>query len=292
MSEESAAKSDIRRVGVLGCGLMGRGIAEVAAARGFEVHVREISDEFLDQGLSALRSSLERSVKRGRMEPQRAEETLSRVHGTTDLADLAECDLVIEAIIEDLDAKVSAFRELDRILPDSALLATNTSSLTVTQLAASTERPDRFFGLHFFNPVPAMKLVEIVGTLMVAQPTLERAQAFVAELGKEPVLCKDNSGFIVNRLLVPYLLDCIRAYENGVGSLEDIDQGMRLGCGHPMGPFTLLDFIGLDTTLSIAEIMFEEYRETRFAPPPLLKQMVQAGRLGRKNGRGFYSYDQ
>ena len=292
MTESDQQKtSGIRRVGVLGCGLMGRGIAEVAAVRGFEVHVREISADLLEQGMTALRGSMDKSVERGRMEPQLAEEAAGRLHGGTELADLAQCDLVIEAIVEDLDAKVDVFRQLDELLPEDSMLATNTSSLTVTQLAAATARPDRFFGLHFFNPVPAMKLVEIVRTLLVAESTLERAQCFVRELGKEAVLCGDNSGFIVNRLLVPYLLDCVRAYENGVGSLEDIDRGMRLGCGHPMGPFTLLDFIGLDTTLSIAEIMFQEYRETRFAPPPLLKQMVQAGRLGRKNGRGFYSYD-
>ena len=291
MTDSQQPASGIQRVGVLGCGLMGRGIAEVAAVRGFEVHVREVSDDFLEKGMAALRGSMEKSVERGRMEPKVAEDALARLHGTTSLGDLRHCDLVIEAIIEDLDAKVQAFGELDELLPDGALLASNTSSLTVTQLAASTKRPDRFFGLHFFNPVPAMKLVEVVKTLMVSETTLEKAQSFVAELGKESILCGDNSGFIVNRLLVPYLLDCIRAYENGVGSLEDIDRGMRLGCGYPMGPFTLLDFIGLDTTLSIAEIMFEEYRETRFAPPPLLKQMVQAGRLGRKNGRGFYSYD-
>lgn len=289
-SEQQEA-SGIQRVGILGCGLMGRGIAEVAAVRGFEVQVREVSKPLLDKGMGALRASLERSVERGRMEPGVAEQALARLKGTIELSDLAECDLVVEAIVEDLDAKVTAFGQLDELLLEDALLASNTSSLTVTQLAASTSRPDRFFGLHFFNPVPAMKLVEVVGTLMVAQTTIVRAQRFVHELGKEPILCKDNSGFIVNRLLVPYLLDCIRAYENGIGSLEDIDRGMRLGCGYPMGPFTLLDFIGLDTTLSIAEIMFEEYRETRFAPPPLLKQMVQAGRLGRKNGRGFYSYD-
>ncbi len=278
------------RIGILGCGLMGRGIAEVAATSGFGVTVREVSSEALETGLAALRASMDRSVKRGKLEPEAAEAAFARIGGTTDLADLKGCDLVIEAIVENLDAKVSAFVALDGLLDRSAILATNTSSLTVTQLAAATARPDRFIGMHFFNPVPAMKLVEIVGTLMVSDETMTRARTFAEAIGKEPIVCRDNSGFIVNRLLVPYLLDCVRAHENGVGSLEDIDAGMRLGCGHPMGPFALLDFIGLDTILSIGHIMFEEYRETRFAPPPLLKQMVQAGRLGRKSGQGFYNY--
>ena len=280
----------IGKIGILGCGLMGRGIAEVAAMGGFSVKVREISDEALAEGLAGLKGSVDKAVKRGRIPAEKAEAAIARVSGTTELADLADCDLVIEAIVENLDAKVAAFVELDAVLAEDALLATNTSSLTVTQLAAATSRPDRFLGLHFFNPVPAMKLVEIVGTLMVSDSTMAKARRFVEGLGKEAVLCGDNSGFIVNRLLVPYLLDCVRAHENGVGSLQDIDASMRLGCGHPMGPFALLDFIGLDTILSIANIMFAEYRETRFAPPPLLKQMVQAGRLGRKSGQGFFDY--
>lgn len=288
--DSTDGSQEMRSVGVLGCGLMGRGIAEIAASNGFSVKVREISEEALAAGLAGLKGSLHKSVQRGRLEPEVAESAMARVTGTTELAEFSDCDLVIEAIVENLDAKVAAFVELDSVLGERAILATNTSSLTVTQLAAATSRPDRFVGLHFFNPVPAMKLVEIVGTLMVSETTMQRARQFVDRLGKEAVICGDNSGFMVNRLLVPYLLDCIRAHENGVGSLQDIDSSMRLGCGHPMGPFALLDFIGLDTVLSIANIMFDEYRETRFAPPPLLKQMVQAGRLGRKSGCGFFDY--
>ncbi len=288
--EVQNGSSGVSVVGVLGCGLMGRGIAEVAAAQGFEVIVREISTEALEGGLAAIRTSLDKGVARGRLSALDAKATSARLTGTTDFADLARCDIVIEAIVENLDAKVAAFATLDGLLSREALVATNTSSLTVTQLAAATAYPERFLGLHFFNPVPAMKLVEIVRTLLVSDQVIERTRAFVQELGKEAVECRDSSGFMVNRLLVPYLLDAIRAYENGVGALDDVDRAMTLGCGHPMGPFRLLDFIGLDTTLSIAEIMFDEYRETRFAPPPLLKQMVQAGRLGRKSGRGFFEY--
>ena len=280
----------MKTVGVVGCGLMGRGIVEVSAAAGYSVVVREVSDDYLDTGLTAVRASVTRAVAKGKRTEEEGEALLARITGTTQLDGLAECDLVIEAIVEDLAAKTTLYGELEDHLRPDAILATNTSSLTVTQLAASTSRADRFVGVHFFNPVPVMKLVEIVATLMVDPGTLTRVGEFVESLGKRAIQCKDNSGFIVNRLLVPYLLDAIRAYESGFGSLEDIDEGMKLGCGHPMGPFVLLDFIGLDTINSIAEIMFDEYRETRFAPPPLLKQMVQAGYLGRKSGRGFYDY--
>ncbi|MCP3961718.1 MAG: 3-hydroxybutyryl-CoA dehydrogenase [bacterium] len=280
----------IKKVGVLGCGLMGAGIAEVSARAGFATVVREVSEELLEKGRGRIEKSLGRAVSKGRLAESEGEEILNRISGVIQLDDLAECDLVIEAIVENVEAKRQTFEALDETVKKSALFASNTSSLTITQIAMSTSRPDRFVGLHFFNPVPVMKLVEVVRTLMTSDEAVERATAFVRSLGKEPVACRDNSGFIVNRLLVPYLLDAIRGYEEGIGSIEDIDTAMKLGCGYPMGPFTLLDFVGLDTTLYIANIMFDEYREKRFAPPPLLKQMVLAGRLGRKSGRGFYDY--
>ncbi|HVS04193.1 MAG TPA: 3-hydroxybutyryl-CoA dehydrogenase [Thermoanaerobaculia bacterium] len=280
------------KIGVLGCGLMGSGIAEVCARAGYETVVREVSEDLLERGLERIHSSLERAVAKGKLEAAAREEALGRLSGAVDLGLLADCDLVIEAIVENLEEKRQTFRAVDREVQEGALLASNTSSLTITQLAVATTRPERFVGLHFFNPVPVMRLVEVVRTLLTSDETFDTAVEFCRSLGKEPVACKDNSGFIVNRLLVPYLLDAVRAHEEGVGSVEDIDKAMRLGTGHPMGPFTLLDFVGLDTTHAIADIMFEEYREKRFAPPPLLKQMVQAGRLGRKSGRGFYRYDE
>lgn len=280
----------IQKVGVLGCGLMGSGIAEVAAKAGCETVIREVSQEFLDKGMKRLRGSLDKAVEKGKLEAAARDAAAARLSGTTDLAALADCDLVVEAIIENLDEKKATFAALDTIVKPGAIFATNTSSLTVTQLAMATRRPDRLIGLHFFNPVPVMKLVEVVRTLLTADDAIADVSEWCRRVGKEPIACKDNSGFIVNRLLVPYLLDAIRALEEGVGSVADIDKGMQLGCGYPMGPFTLLDFVGLDTTYYIANIMFEEYREKRFAPPPLLKQMVQAGRLGKKSGRGFYDY--
>lgn len=282
----------IEKVGVLGCGLMGSGIVEVCAKGGYPTVIREVNKGFLEDGMERIHRSLGKAVDRGKLEPEQRDEALSRITGTTDLEVLAECDLVIEAIVEDLEEKVRVFATLDETVQDEALFASNTSSLTITQIAMATRRTDRFVGLHFFNPVPVMKLVEVVRTLMTSDETMQRALDFVHALGKEGVSCRDNSGFIVNRLLVPYLLDAIRALEGGVGSIEDIDKAMQLGCGYPMGPLTLLDFVGLDTTFYIANIMFEEYREKRFAPPPLLKQMVQAGRCGRKSGRGFYDYGQ
>jgi 3-hydroxybutyryl-CoA dehydrogenase len=280
----------IRKVGVLGCGLMGAGIAEVAAKAGCDVVVREVSRELLDKGMGRLRSSLDRAVEKGKLEAAARDGALARLAGTTEVADLGDCDLVIEAIVESLDEKRKTFAALDAVAKQGVIFASNTSSLTVTQLAASTRRPERFLGLHFFNPVPVMKLVEVVRTLLSDESVIAEVTDWCRTIGKTPVACKDNSGFIVNRLLVPYLLDAIRALEEGVGSIQDIDEGMKLGCGYPMGPFALLDFVGLDTTYYIANIMFEEYREKRFAPPPLLKQMVQAGRLGKKSGRGFYEY--
>jgi len=280
----------IERIGVLGCGLMGAGIAEVCAKAGCATVVREVDEDLLEKGLQRIERSLSKAVDKGKLEAAQRDEALTRISGTTELESLADCDLVIEAIVESLQAKVETFAALDQIVQDKAIFASNTSSLTITQIAMATQRTDRFVGLHFFNPVPVMKLVEVVRTLMTSDETMQQCLDFVASLGKVGVSCRDNSGFLVNRLLVPYLLDAIRALEEGVGSIEDIDKAMQLGCGYPMGPLTLLDFVGLDTTYYIANIMFEEYREKRFAPPPLLKQMVQAGRCGRKSGRGFYDY--
>ena len=281
---------DIDKVGVVGCGLMGRGIAQVCAAAGYETVVREIAQEPLDAGLAAIEKSLARAVERGKLEQASMDSTLANLSGTTDLADLFDADIVIEAIVEDIAAKNELFGTLDDGCPEATIFASNTSSLTVTEMAAATDRPDRFVGLHFFNPVPVMKLVEVVRTGATSQATFDRAFDFAQSLGKEPIACRDNSGFVVNRLLVPYMLDAIRAYEEGIGSIEDIDKGMTLGTGYPMGPFTLGDFVGLDTLYFITEIMYEEYREKRFAAPPLLKRMYQAGYHGRKSGRGFYDY--
>jgi len=281
----------IKKVGVLGSGLMGSGIAEVAARAGYDTVVREVTDELLDKGMARIRGSMDKAVEKGKMEASVRDQAVSRLSGTvTDLSALADCDLVVEAIVENLDEKKKTFAALDEAVKEDAIFASNTSSLTITQIAMATRRPDRFVGLHFFNPVPVMKLVEVVRTILTSGATFDRAFEFARSLGKEPIACRDNSGFVVNRLLVPYLLDAIRALEEGVGTVEDIDKGMQLGCGYPMGPFTLLDFVGLDTTYYIANIMFEEYREKRFAPPALLKQMVLAGRLGRKSGRGFYEH--
>ena len=280
----------IEKVGVLGCGLMGAGIAEICAKAGIETYVREVNDELLDKGLGRIQRSLDKAVSKGKLEEAQRDEALARITGTTDLEALADCDLVMEAIVENLEVKCETFAALDGIVKEGAVFASNTSSLTITEIAMATNRTDRFLGLHFFNPVPVMPLVEVVRTLMTDDEVFAEIKGFMELIGKEPVSCRDNSGFIVNRLLVPYLLDAIRALEEGVGSVEDIDKAMKLGCGYPMGPLTLLDFVGLDTTYYIANIMFEEYREKRFAPPPLLKQMVLAGRSGRKSGRGFYDY--
>ncbi|MGW8283002.1 MAG: 3-hydroxyacyl-CoA dehydrogenase family protein [Gemmatimonadota bacterium] len=282
--------NDIRKVGVVGGGLMGRGIAQVCAAAGYETVVREVNDELLDKCLSAIEKQLDRAVEKGKLAGEERDATMGRLTGTVSLEDLADCDLVIEAIVENIDAKKDLLGALDRQNPEHTIFASNTSSLTVTEMGASTSRPDRFVGLHFFNPVPIMKLVEVVRTGSTSQDTFDRAFAFARSLGKVPVACRDNSGFIVNRLLVPYMLDAIRGFEEGIGSIEDIDTAMQLGTGYPMGPFVLGDFVGLDTLYYIAEIMFDEYRERRFAPPPLLKRMYLAGYHGRKSGRGFYDY--
>jgi 3-hydroxybutyryl-CoA dehydrogenase len=281
---------EIRTVGVLGCGLMGAGIAQVAAAAGLKTIVLEVEQPLLDKGLARIRKMLDDGIEKGKVTPAQRDTTLAKLTGTTRVADLAPCDIVIEAIIENLDEKKKAYAAIEAVVGAHAILASNTSSLCITELAAATKRPDRFVGLHFFNPVPLMKLVEVIRALPTSDETYKAAFAFGHALGKEPITAPDRPGFIVNRLLVPYLLDAIRAYEHGLGTIEDIDKGMKLGCGYPMGPFTLLDFVGLDTTYYIANIMFEEFREPAYAAPPLLKRMVIAGRLGKKSGRGFYEY--
>jgi 3-hydroxybutyryl-CoA dehydrogenase len=282
--------SEITTVGVLGCGLMGSGIAQTAAAAGFTTVVREVSDQLIEKGKGAITGSLNKAVEKGKLDAGARDATLGRLRFTTKVADLKDCDIVIEAVVEDLEMKRGMWKELDGICPAHTIFASNTSSLTVVEQAMATKRPDRFVGLHFFNPVPVMKLVEVVRTVTTSAETFERAFAFGKKLGKEPIAAKDNSGFVVNLLLVPYLLDAIRQLEHGVASVPDMDKAMQLGCGYPMGPFVLLDFVGLDTTYKIAEIMFAEYREQRYAPPPLLKRMVLAGYYGKKSGKGFYDY--
>ncbi|HYT05960.1 MAG TPA: 3-hydroxybutyryl-CoA dehydrogenase [Gemmatimonadales bacterium] len=282
--------TEIRRVGVLGCGLMGSGIAQVAATAGYETTVRDVAPQIWDKARAGIEKSLAKFVEKGKLGATDRDAALKRLRFTTATADLKGCDVVVEAVTEDLELKNSLWRELDALCGPSTIFTSNTSSLTIAAMAAATKRADRFVGLHFFNPVPLMPLVEVVRTVTTSEETFGRAFAFAKSLGKEPVAAKDNSGFIVNLLLVPYLLDAIRAVERGVGSVPDIDKAMQLGCGYPMGPLTLLDFVGLDTTYKIAEIMFTEYREQRYAPPPLLKRMVLAGMNGRKSGKGFYDY--
>jgi len=282
--------TEIRRVGVLGCGLMGSGIAQVAAAAGHETIVRDVSQQIWDRARGGIEKSLAKFVEKGKLAAADRDAALKRLTFTTATGDLKGCDIVVEAITEDLELKNALWKELDALCPPHTIFASNTSSLTIAAMAAATKRADRFLGLHFFNPVPLMQLVEVVRAVTTSEETFRRAFAFARSLGKEAVAAKDNSGFIVNLLLVPYLLDAIRAVEHGVGTVPDIDKAMQLGCGYPMGPLTLLDFVGLDTTYRIAEIMFTEYRERKYAPPPLLKRMVTAGLMGRKSGKGFYDY--
>jgi 3-hydroxybutyryl-CoA dehydrogenase len=284
----------IEKVGVLGCGLMGSGIAQVAAGAGFDVVVLEQDQKFLDKGFAGIETSLsrlvERGVEKGGITAEQKNDTQARLKGTTNMQDLADCDIVVEAIIENVPEKRKTYAQLDAIVKKDAIFATNTSSICVAELMGATQRPERFVGLHFFNPVPMMKLVEVARTIATAPEVFETAVEFGKKLGKVPVRTVDKPGFIVNRLLVPYLLDAIRAYEEGVGSIADIDESMKLGCGYPMGPFTLLDFVGLDTTYYITHVMYDEFKERRFAAPPLLKRMVLAGWYGRKTGKGFYDY--
>jgi len=285
---------EIKKVGILGCGLMGSGIAQVSATAGFETTVLEVEQKFLDKGFAGIEKSLakfaERPPEKGGISAQQKDEIRARLRGTTRKEDLADCDIIIEAIIESVPQKKEMYAALDGIAKKDAIFVSNTSSISITELMTATKRPERFIGLHFFNPVPLMKLVEVVRTIATASDVYETAYEFAKKLGKVPVRASDKPGFIVNRLLVPYLLDAIRAYEEGVGSIEDIDNAMKLGCGYPMGPFTLLDFVGLDTTYYITHVMYDEFKEQRFASPPLLKRLVMAGWYGRKSGKGFYDY--
>ena len=282
----------IEKVGVLGCGLMGSGIAQVSAAAGFPTIVREISDQLCDKAKAGITKMLNKGIERGKVTEAQRDTTLGNLSFTTDVGAMKDCDIVIEAVVEDLELKNALWKELNAECPPETIFASNTSSLTIAAMAAACGRPERMLGLHFFNPVPLMKLVEVVKTITTSDETADTAFEFVKRLGKEPIRAKDNSGFVVNLLLIPYMIDAINALESNVASVEDIDKGMQLGAGYPMGPFTLLDFVGLDTTYKIAEIMFDEYREKRYAPPPLLKRMVMAGMYGRKSGKGFYDYSQ
>jgi len=283
---------EITKVGICGCGLMGSGIAEVSAKAGMEVFVCEINDEFLGKGMGRIDKSLSRAVKKGKLDEAGKKAVLDKIHGTTDLNDLKDCDIICEAVIENLDEKKKLYQQLDGIVKPEAVFASNTSSLSITEMGTATNRPDKFCGLHFFNPVPVMKLVEVIKTVATSEATFATAKAFGEKVGKVVVSCKDSPGFVVNRLLVPYLLDAIRALEAGVATKEDIDNAMKLGCGYPMGPLELTDFVGLDTTYYIAEILFNEFKDHHYAAPPLLKAMVKAGYHGRKTGRGFYDYTQ
>ena len=290
MTEPRQVALPIVRAGVIGGGLMGGGIAQVAAQAGITTTVRELTEPLANRARESVGRSLAKSIEKGKLTAEERDATLSRLTFTTALSDLAECDLIVEAVVEDLDVKNALWRELNAVCKPEAIFASNTSSLTIAAMATASGRADRLAGMHFFNPAPAMRLVEVVRTITTSDATFSRALAFVRQVGKQPIIARDGSGFVVNRLLIPYMLDAIRALENGVGSIADIDAGMQLGAGHPMGPFTLLDFVGLDTVQRVAEVMFDEYREQRFAPPPLLRRLVLAGHLGRKSGHGFYDH--
>ncbi|MGH7571246.1 MAG: 3-hydroxyacyl-CoA dehydrogenase family protein [Gemmatimonadota bacterium] len=284
------SKERIEKVGVLGAGLMGSGIVQVCAQAGYTVVAREVEERYWKKGFQKIGGFMQKAVEKERMTAEDRDAVLGRMTGTTELSNLADCDLVIEAVVEDLEVKNEMFGELDGLCPDHTIFASNTSSLTIAEMAAATGRPDRVVGLHFFNPVPVMKLVEVVRAIQTGEKTFQRTWAFAESLGKIPIAARDNSGFVVNLLLVPYLLGAVRAVESGVASIEDIDKGMVHGCAHPMGPLTLLDFVGIDTTYRIAEIMFDEYKEPVYAAPPLLRKMHLAGYHGRKTGKGFYDY--
>ncbi len=281
---------EVKNVGVIGCGLMGSGIAEVCARAGYNVLVMEVDQALLDKGLGRIKGSLDKAVARAKASQEEVDQTLGRIRGTTSLADMRDCDLVVEAAVENMALKKQLFAGLDAILPAHAILASNTSSLCVTEMASVTRRGSQILGIHFFNPVPVMPLIEFVRTILTSDETMNTARQFGASLGKTMVTAKDTPGFIVNRLLIPYILDAVRVYEDGLATKEDIDTAIKLGLNHPMGPLTLLDFVGLDTTLFIADAMFEEYKDSRYAAPPLLRRMVLAGHLGRKSGKGFYDY--
>ncbi|HCE03699.1 MAG TPA: 3-hydroxybutyryl-CoA dehydrogenase [Acidobacteria bacterium] len=285
-----ADEAGVRRVGVLGCGLMGSGIAQVCAQAGYRTVVREVDQAAVDAGLGRIARFLDNGVTRNKLTAEARDATMERLSGTTSVDALAECDLIIEAIVENVDAKRAVFSEVEAVVGPDAVFCSNTSSVCITELAAATRRPDKFAGMHFFSPVPIMNLVEVIRGLSTTDETYQRVFDFARSLGKQPVTAPDRPGFIVNRLLIPYLLSAIRAFESGCGTVEDVDTAMTLGCGHPMGPFTLLDFVGLDTTYYITNIMYEEFRDPAYASPPLLKRMVLAGRLGRKSGHGFYKY--
>ena len=289
-SSNTSQAAPIARVGVVGGGLMGSGIAQVSAQAGLTTIVRELTEPLCVRARSSVTKSLDKAVEKGKLTTDARAATLDCLTFTTSLEDLRHSDIIIEAVVEDLDVKNALWRELDALADPTTIFASNTSSLTVAAMAAASGRPDRLVGLHFFNPVPLMRLVEVVRTITTSDPTFDRSLDFVRRIGKQPIIARDQSGFIVNRLLIPYMLDAIRALENGVGTVSDIDAGMQLGAGYPMGPFTLLDFVGLDTVQRVAEVMFDEYREQRFAPPPLLRRLVLAGHLGRKAGRGFYDH--
>ena len=280
----------IKKVGVLGCGLMGSGITQVSAQSGYDVVIREVNQELLDKGLGNIEKFLQKGVDKGKTSESDMKETLSRITGTVDIGDLSDCDIVIEAIIENMDLKGAVYKELSEACKPETIFASNTSSLSITEMASYTNRPDKMVGIHFFNPVPLMKLVEVARCVTTSNESFDAAFDFAASLGKTPVKCGDSTGFIVNRLLVPYLLDAIRQLENGLATIEDIDSAIKLGVGHPMGPFTLLDFVGIDTTLYIADIMFNEFKQHKYSAPPLMRRMVHAGYFGRKTGKGFYNY--
>jgi 3-hydroxybutyryl-CoA dehydrogenase len=281
---------DIRKVGIIGAGLMGSGVAQTCAQSGYETIVSEVNQQLLDKGLARISSDWDTLASKGKLTQEQVEENRAHLHGTLDLGDFADCDLVIEAVIEQMEEKLRLFPALDHILKPEALILSNTSSLNITQMGAVTKRPDKVCGLHFFNPAPVMKLVEIVKTISTSEETTETVRQFAVSLGKTPVVAKDTAGFIVNFLLIPYLLAAIRMLENGMATRDDIDTAMKLGCGYPMGPFTLLDYIGLDTTMWVAEAIYDEYKDPLYAPPPLLRRMVISGMLGRKSGKGFYDY--